>query len=436
MDLRGCGHHYARLGFAAPLLLVVGCIGSPITPETTTTIASTTTTSTTTPTTSTTTTTTLPPVEAMGRVADPDGRPIARVEIRFGLATTVSGPDGSYFLTTPDPGDLTFSKPGRERVEIEWLEGESQSVILQPITVRALRVGGPAAGDRAQFERILELAATTAVNTLLFDTKQEGGQVVYQSEVEAAHEIGAVVARYDPREALAEAEAAGLYTITRIVAFEDRFWADAHRDERLAGPWVDPAGTGARRYNLDLAREACQIGFDEIQFDYVRYPTGVAGRQSGHRNLPEQQRVDTIASFLEEARAELAPMGCALSADIFGIVVSTRNDQSIGQRPEELSRHLDAISPMVYPSHYDDGWIGLANPNDHPYRVVANALDSAAPRIEAGVLRPWLQGFWWTNAQIRESIQAAEDRGVGWLLWNSGSRFERASLPANEDVEG
>ena len=260
--------------------------------------------------------------------------------------------------------------------------------------------------------------------------------MVYRSEVAEAAEIGAVNPRYDPVDRIARAKAAGLYTIARIVTFEDKFWANAHRDEKLAGPWVDPAGPGARRYNLDLAVEACQLGFDEIQFDYVRYPTGVAGRQSGHRELPEQQRVDTIASFLADARSELAPLGCGISADIFGIVVSTINDQSIGQRPEDLSRHLDAISPMLYPSHYSDGWLGLPDPNDHPYRVVANALDSAAPRIEAGVLRPWLQAFWWTNAQIRESIQAAEDRGVGWLLWNSGSRFERAAIPTDDEVSG
>jgi hypothetical protein len=329
---------------------------------------------------------------------------------------------------------LAISKSGWMPVDVEWSQGEESEVVLDAMTVRAIRVGAGAAGNPAHFQEILDIAAATAVNALLFDTKQEGGEVVYETTVESAHEIGAVNSRYDPVDLVARARAAGLYTITRIVAFEDKFWAAAHRDEKLAGPWVDPAGPGTRRYNLDLAVEACLLGFDEIQFDYVRYPTGVAGRQSGHRELPEQQRVATIAGFLEEARAELSPLGCALSADIFGIVVSTQNDQAIGQRPEELSRHLDAISPMVYPSHYSDGWLGLPDPNDHPYRVVANALDSAAPRIEAGVLRPWLQAFWWTNSQIRESIQAAEDRSVGWLLWNSGSRFDATAIPTDEEV--
>jgi hypothetical protein len=133
----------------------------------------------------------------------------------------------------------------------------------------------------------------------------------------------------------------------------------------------------------------------------------------------------------------IEPMGCALSADIFGIVVSTPDDQGLGQRPEELSRHLDALSPMIYPSHYSPGWLGYADPNDFPYEVTANAIDAATPRIDVDTaLRPWLQGFWWTNAQIRQAIQAAEDRGVGWVLWNVGSSFAAEALPLDSDVGG
>lgn len=355
------------------------------------------------------------------------------MQVRFGEVAGVTDPSGGFWVEAREPGNLLLTKPGRLDREVAWPLTDDEPIAMESMTVRALRVGGPAAGNEDQFRRILEIANSTVVNSLLFDTKQEGGQVMYVTEVTTAHEIGAVDARYDPSEVLVQAKSAGLYTITRIVAFEDRFWANANREDRLAGSWVDPAAPAARRYNLDLAVEACRIGFDEIQFDYVRYPTGIAGRQSGHRSLPEEQRVATVAGFLEEARTELAPLGCALSADIFGIVVSTQNDQSIGQRPEDLSRHLDAISPMIYPSHYSDGWLGLADPNDHPYRVVANAIDSATPRIEAGVLRPWLQAFWWSDAQILESITAAEERGVGWLLWNSGSSFNPGSIPKELD---
>ena len=130
-------------------------------------------------------------------------------------------------------------------------------------------------------------------------------------------------------------------------------------------------------------------------------------------------------------------MGCAVSAAIFGIVVSVPDDQGLGQRPEELSPHLDAVSPMVYPSHYSNGWLGFEDPNDHPYEVTADAITDALARLDPGAsLRPWLQGFWWTDAQIRSSIQAAEDHGVGWIIWNVRSNFSADALPTDEEVAG
>jgi hypothetical protein len=95
---------------------------------------------------------------------------------------------------------------------------------------------------------------------------------------------------------------------------------------------------------------------------------------------------------------------------------------------------VDALSPMIYPSHYSDGWLGLADPNDHPATVTADALDSGMPRLSpTAVMRPWLQGFSWTAAQIGEAIEAAEDRGVGWILWNAAGNYSAASLPTAGD---
>jgi hypothetical protein len=128
-------------------------------------------------------------------------------------------------------------------------------------------------------------------------------------------------------------------------------------------------------------------------------------------------------------------MGCAVSADVYGIVVSTLDDQGIGQRPEELSAHIDALSPMVYPSHYSPGWIGFEDPNEHPYDVTADAITDALPRMEVGaLLRPYLQAFYWTDEQIRRSIQAAEDNGVGWILWNVRSNYDRAAIPTDAEL--
>lgn len=394
--------------------------------------------------------TTLPPVQTTtsttqleyhrvtGVVVDAVGRPVIGAEVRFGEETLLSGTSGVFAIEAISTGEITVSKRGWTGASVEWSGDEDRvEITLHPIVVRGLRVSGEAAGDDDAFARLLALARESVVNALVFDTKKEGGTVLYDTDVEEAHVIGAVQAVYDPRARVAAAHDEGLYVITRVVTFEDGYWARGRPEDRLAGGWVDPTAANARAYNIALAREACEMGFDEVQFDYIRYPAGKTADISGQRGLTEEFRVNAIVSFLAEARAALEPMGCHISAAVFGIVVSTEVDHSLGQRPEEMSPELHALSPMIYPSHYADGWRGFDNPNDFPYEVVVGAIEDALPRLEPGtMLRPWLQAFWWTNSQIRESIMAAEERGVGWMLWNWGSNFDLQALPTDEEVNG
>ena len=396
------------------------------------TVPETTTTSTTTPP----TTTTRPIFTLFGKVVDTSRLPVPGATVTVGSAELTTGADGSFTFEATEPQPFSVSKSGWTEAKVPWEMGSSFFLVtIDPKKVRGLRVGAGAAGDDIHFERLLKLADDTAVNAFVFDTKQEGGTVLYDTTVGEAHDIGAVDVWYDPTERLVETHAHGLYAITRIVVFEDAFRAKARPDEKLVGPWIDPTAETAWDYNIDLAIEACELGFDEIQFDYVRYPSGRTAQVSGQLSLTEAERVGAIEGFLAKARSVLQPMGCSMSADIFAIIVSVSNDQGLGQKPEELSGQLDALSPMVYPSHYSDGWLGFDDPNDHPYAVTADAIDDALPRLQPGTrLRPWLQAFWWTNSQIRASIQAAEDRGVGWILWNVRSNFDRAALPASDDV--
>lgn len=393
-------------------------------------------TSSTVPASTTTTATTVPKEFISGKVVDGRGEPIAGALVSSGAVSETTDSSGWFRLVADEPADIEVAKRGWETAVSPWDKSEIVlEVPLRQEKVRGLRVGAGAAGDDLLFQRLLDLADRTAVNALVFDTKQEGGEVVYDSQVVEAHQIGAVVPWYDPRARIEQARAHGLHTITRIVVFEDSFLAEARPDEKLAGPWIDPRSESAWDYNIDLAKEACEIGFDEVQFDYVRFPAGRTAALTGQLDLSQEERVAAIEGFLARARSVLRPMGCRMSADIFAIVVSVANDQGLGQRPEELSRQLEAISPMVYPSHYSDGWLGFPDPNDYPYEVTADAIDAALPRVDQGVqLRPWLQAFWWSNAQIRESIKAAEDRDVGWILWNVGSDFDAAAIPTDEEV--
>lgn len=383
-----------------------------------------------------TTTTTEPVTSISGRVVDGVGDPVARAFVTSGETVAVTGPDGWFSLEAPSPTLMTVSKPGWTATELTFAEETAfYEAAIEPVTIRGLRVAAEAAQSDEAFSDLLELAGTSAVNAFVFDTKTEAGHVLYDTRVEEAHDIGAVSVFYDPVERLEQAHAAGLYTITRIVAFEDDVRASARPDERLVGPWVDPASETARGYVLDIAEEACELGFDEIQFDYVRYPSGRAAETSGQRDMSQEERLEAVSGFLSEARNRLHPMGCAVAAAVFGIVASSPDDQGLGQRPEEVSAQVDVLSPMVYPSHYSPGWLGFEDPNEHPYDVTADAISDALPRLhETSTLRPYLQAFWWSNEQIRRSIQAAEDAGTGWLLWNILSNFDRAALPGDDEV--
>jgi len=380
-------------------------------------------------------TTTVPGVQLLGKVTDPNGIPVPRATVTVGSDRAVTAPDG-WFDMLATPGPLQIEKPAWVGVESAW-DGSNAftRLAIEPRRLRALRVGAEAAGNDERFAAMLALADETSINAFVFDTKQEGGKVFYDTGVTEAHESGAVVNVYDPAERLAQAKEHGLYTITRIVTFEDSYRAAFRPEEAYDGKWIDPTNTAAWEYPIALGEEACRLGFDEVQFDYVRFPSEDAAQISGQLEMTEEERTTIIEGFLRAARERIHAEGCAVSADVFAIVVSASNDQGIGQRPEELTRHLDAFSPMVYPSHYSPGWLGFDDPNAHPYDVTTDAIQDAQARIEQGVvLRPWLQAFWWTNDQIRTSIQAAEDLGVGWILWNAVSNFDRAAIPTDAEL--
>jgi hypothetical protein len=329
---------------------------------------------------------------------------------------------------------VTITRPAWLGIEVPWTGAARIDVTLEPRIVKALRVSKYVAADQAQFEALLDLAERTAVNSLVFDTKDESGYVLYESGVAAAAEIDSVRPMYDVESQLAAAKERGFYTITRVVSFEDQVWTAAAPEAKFAGRWIDPRDPANWEYPLALAVEACELGFDEIQFDYVRFPAGQTAAAARVRNPTTQEdRLGAIHGYLTEAGSRLHPMGCALSADIFGIVLSTPDDQGIGQRPEEVSQVVDAVSPMIYPSHYSDGWLGFEDPNDHPGPVTADALEDGAPRLASpALMRPWLQAFWWTNSQIAASIAEAEQRGFGWLLWNAAGSYSESALPAGE----
>jgi hypothetical protein len=382
-----------------------------------------------------------------GRVTDTNGNGVVGAAVTVGSKSVRTEQFGSFEIVAAAPGMVQVSKAAWESTEVEWAGGEGRlDVTMEPFAVRALRVEGDAARLDSKFDELLRLADASTVNALVFDTKNEQGAVMYLSNVPEANDIGASFDVYDPERRLAQAREHGLYTITRIVTFQDDYYARAEPDHAISDVstggiwtnqsdlgWLDPTDPASWEYPISLGVEACRLGFDEVQFDYVRFPTDGDISTTVYDDgtvVDEAVRIDYIAGFLASARERIGRHGCAVSADIFAIVLSVRNDQGLGQKVEELSHSVDAVSPMIYPSHYTNGWLGLDEPNDHPAEVVSEALGSGIHRLEGGALmRPWLQGFGWEASEILESISVAEANGLGWMLWNPLSDYQESWLP-------
>ncbi len=383
-----------------------------------------------------TTTTTEPRFTLTGSVLAADGSPMRGATVTVGGDSHRVDSRGLFTIADVPAGELTIARPAWVSQTIEWDGSGPVDAVLEPRVVRAIRVSRYVAMSPDEFEALLDQIEDTAINTLIFDTKDETGTTLYQSQVPTAIEVGAVRNVYDPVTYIAAARERGLYTITRIVTFEDEVWTGAKPEVKLAGYWVDARNPDHWEYPIQLAEEACELGFDEIQFDYVRFPTGRAAEQAQRTHpMTEDVRVESVSTFLREARDRLHPMGCAISAAIFGIVVSSPDDQGIGQRPEEVSTVVDAVSPMVYPSHYSPGWLGYADPNDHPGPVTADALEDAGPRLaHPTLLRPWLQAFYYNGSQVKAGIFEAERRGHGWLLWNAAGNYGESWIPLPDEL--
>ncbi len=400
------------------------------------------------------------PIE--GQVIDAETKsPIAGASIHSGPDEVRADADGRFRLDAA-AFPLIVKAPGYERRILE--AGASPlTVSLHPKVVKAAYLTYFGIGDRGIRGRVFELLNRTELNGVVIDVKGDRGWMPYRTRVPLALEAGAqgpvIIKDFDRM--LAELKARGVYTIARIVVFKDnvlahyrpewavidtrtgRPWLD---NERLA--WMDPFREEVWDYAIAVAREAAEKGFDEIQFDYVRFPTD--GRLSAARySRPNtrETRLPTIVDFLARARKELAPTGVFLAADVFGYTAFNGNDTDIGQRIEELAVHLDYLSPMVYPSGYHRGIPGYRNPVENPYKVVFESVKLIRKRSAHATVkvRPWIQDFRdyafdrrpFGVSEIRAQARAADDAGaVGWMLWNPRNSYTAAALRPKPPASG
>lgn len=388
-------------------------------------------------------------IELSGSVRDAvTGDPLVNVEVCTLDSRVFSDQEGNFQLQT-DAEQLIVRVPGYRSLKVST--AVPLCLTLEPFVPKALYLSFWGADSRRKRQQLRDLLAMTQMNALVIDIKSSRGHIAYRSKIPLASRIGAQRVRplKDLPEFLTELKAQGIYTIARMVVFKDdllaknrpefavqtedgEIWEDR---EKLS--WSDPFNPQVQEYNLAVAEEAAQLGFDEVQFDYIRFPANSDLRFSQESN--DESRVAAINSFLGKAKERLASYPVFTSANIFGYICWKHRDGKIGQRLVDLGDRVDYLSPMLYPSGFPNGIPAYSDPVSHPYEVIAHSLQRARQLsgLAAIRFRPWLQSFRdyafdrrsFTADEVHAQINASDASGShGWMLWNAASRFSLAGL--------
>jgi hypothetical protein len=346
-----------------------------------------------------------------------------------------TGGDGE---TRVEPVAVRKAKPARRPAVAPELQPRPA-----PLEMRGVHVTMALASIPGKVEEYLRLPG---LNTLQLDVKDENGEVGFTpSSVPLAREIGAAKRYYRPRAVARLARKRGVFLVGRIVCFEDPVLAERRPDLAIKRPdgsvwrnhaglgWVDPYNRRVWDYLVDLGVAAAKVGFDEIQFDYVRFPSDGDVDAIVYPARTATPPGWVIPQFLHYASKRLKPLGVRVSADVFGL--SATRDIGVGQVPRRIARHVDTIYPMVYPSHYASGEFNLPDPNAAPRQTVAASLAHFKRELRGrkATIIPWLQDFsygrTYTVAEVKAQIDAARAAGVrGFLLWNAAGVYTTDAL--------
>jgi len=384
-----------------------------------------------------------------GAIITLDGREVLR-----------TGPDGTFPIKA-DVRRVAARAYGYTRAEQFINTGRKANpleISIKPIKPKALYLTVYGIGSKKLRESALKLIETTELNTLVIDVKGDRGYVPYPSEVRLVSSIGGqkLILVKDIKGLVRTLKSKGIYTVARIVVFKDNLLGVARSDlavrteggavwrDRENLIWVDPSRKEVWDYNIAIAVEAAKNGFDEIQFDYVRFPDN-KGLKFAVPNT-EENRSGAISGFLHSAREKLIPYNVFIAADVFGYAAWNLNDTKIGQKIDQIGSAVDYISLMLYPSGFQFGIPGYRNPVANSNRIVYLTLERAQKRtqISAVRFRPWLQAFkdyafdrrQFTGAEIQEQIKASEEFGTnGWMLWNPRNIYTADGLKSkNKEV--
>lgn len=373
-----------------------------------------------------------------------------------------AGPGTRLWQVPPSFGSRTAPKDQRETEPTSPNPVTSTPVAVPepadlepPEPIKALYVTFFALGHKGLREHALRLIEETELNAIVMDVKGDRGYIPYPSDIPLAAEVGAqdLIMIRDWDAFMGWFKERNVYTIARIVVFKDNPLATAHPEwavldartgelwrDREGLAWTDPFREEVWDYNIAIAVEAAQKGFDEIQFDYLRFPTDGDIKAARFSEEPtEEARRAAIVSFLKKARRALAPYGVRIAVDVFGYTTWRTDDTGIGQKIEDMAPYIDVLSPMLYPSTFHAGIPGYRYTVPHPYETVYLSTKRAVERLAGtGVqVRPWIQDFpdyaydrrVYTPEEIRAQMRGALEGGAtGWMLWDPRVRYTQEAL--------
>jgi len=321
---------------------------------------------------------------------------------------------------------------------------------IKGVYVTAYSAGG------SRMNQLLDLVDQTDLNAMVIDIKDDAGYITYKTD------NAQLIKNGNPQPFIRDIHGLmdrlqkhQVYPIARVVVFKDTVLAKKRPDLSFVksdgtvwkngkgDSFVNPFSKEVWDYNIEIAKEAAKLGFKEIQFDYVRFPEGFEKRADSLKYAKNgKTRVETVADFVQYARKQLAPMGVRVSVDIFGYAASVPAAEGIGQDFNKISANVDVISPMVYPSHYTQGWFGAKDPDKEPYRTIKGSMADTFKKLEPlkekkPIIRPWIQDFtasWlgsghyikYGKTQVEEQIRALKDMHIDeYLLWNATNRYSQ-----------
>jgi hypothetical protein len=350
---------------------------------------------------------------------------------------------GGGSSATPAPSS-TPGTTGQETVT----DPQPDAPKVKGIYVTAYSAGG------SRMTTLLDLLDKTELNSMVIDIKDDAGYITYKTDNAELQKMGKPQPFIgDINKLMERLKKHDVYPIARIVVFKDSVLAKKNPElsfvnkdgsvwkNKGGDSFVNPYNEDVWKYNVEIAKEAVKLGFKEIQFDYVRFPEGFEKRADTLKYTKNSKpRVEIVADFVKYARSELAPLGVRVSVDIFGYAASVPAAEGIGQDFVKISKNVDVISPMVYPSHYSTGWFDVKDPDKNPYATIKGSMVDTHKKLNPlgsykPIIRPWIQDFtasWlgsghyvkYGKQQVEDQIRALKEQKVDeFLLWNANNRY-------------